>query len=139
MPSVAHPMPMSHTRVSNPFTAFDDGTGLSFGHHTGSSQPFGPGHKTQFALGLGSQFGPVVRFIRHYDFGQHTGSPVRAKSSGPGQDFKGEYPSLGLTSNILSNGSTSNCVEFASSLGYGRELRISGGDVYNASGSSVLW
>lgn len=78
---------MSHTRVSNPLVAFDDGSSLLFGHYVGSSQPFGPGHEPQFAPGLGPHFGPGVGFTRLNTFGQHLGPYIRAKSFGQGQDF----------------------------------------------------
>ncbi|PPS17702.1 hypothetical protein GOBAR_AA02874 [Gossypium barbadense] len=113
------PPHMSHTMVSNPFIAFDDGSGLPFGHYAGSSQPFGPGLKPHFAPESGPHFEPTAGFTKSNTFGQHLRPFLRAKSFGPGRDFGGEIPSLRPTTNVPQNGSTSNCVEFASPFGRG--------------------
>ncbi|KAK5794381.1 hypothetical protein PVK06_035604 [Gossypium arboreum] len=52
-------------------------------------------------------------------------------SSGPSQEFGGASSSFGPKAPPHPNRPTSNCVEFAASLGHGRDLGVSGGGVYS--------
>lgn len=57
---------------------------------------------------------------------------------GPSQDFGGASSSFGPQDLPLPDRPTSNCVEFITSLGYGRDLGASGVGACNVSRPSVL-